>query len=91
MDAGLSNGGFLGVARKLWNTDGAAALPHSEVETLDFYKHINQDLMEPRRMKQLLVWCGTRALPEKPSGGAENVHAVLAGMLREKYDEVKTG
>lgn len=55
------------------------ALPHSEVETNDFYKHIHQDLSEPRRMKQLLVWCGTRALPPRPTGTTEDVNAVLAG------------
>lgn len=64
---------------RLRYTEIETALPHSEVETSEFYKHINQDLMEPRRMKQLLVWCGTRALPEKPSGTAENVNAILAG------------
>ena len=33
----------------------------------EFYKHIEADLLEPRRMKQLLIWCGTRTLEEKPS------------------------
>lgn len=45
------------------------AVPHTEVETQELYKHISQDLIEPKRMRQLLVWCGNRALPEKPSGG----------------------
>jgi kinetochore protein Mis13/DSN1 len=56
------------------------ALPHSEVEVRDFYKYIEQSLPEPRRMKQLLTWCGTRALPEKPSGDVRNANAVMAGM-----------
>ena len=30
-------------------------------------------------MRQLLTWCGTRALGEKPSFAAEDSHAKLAG------------
>jgi len=58
-------------------SDGDVALPHADVETADFYKHIEQSLPEPRRMKQLLTWCGTRALPEKMAGGGD-ANAVLA-------------
>lgn len=43
------------------------ALPHREVAVVDYYKHIaGEGLSEPRRMKQLLVWCGTRALDDRP-------------------------
>lgn len=55
------------------------AVPHAEVETRDFYKHIEQTLPEPRRMKQLLTWCGARALPEKPSGNVKDINAIMAG------------
>ena len=45
------------------------ALPHNEVEVMDFYKHIESEgLPEPRRMRQLLTWCAMRAMEEKPSG-----------------------
>lgn len=47
-----------------------AALPHSEVQTNEFYKHIDQSLLEPARMRQLLVWCGTRALSDLPKSRA---------------------
>ncbi|RFU74408.1 hypothetical protein TARUN_7838 [Trichoderma arundinaceum] len=47
---------------------GQAAIPHREVSTSAFYKHIEADLLEPRRMKQLLIWCGERALSAKPRG-----------------------
>jgi hypothetical protein len=60
------------------------ALPHNEVETNEFYKHISQDLVEPKRMRQLLLWCGHRALPEKSVGGqtdAAETAAMHAGML----------
>ncbi|KAK5683535.1 hypothetical protein LTS10_005068 [Elasticomyces elasticus] len=42
------------------------ALPHTEVPTAEFFKHISADITEPRRMRCLLGWCGTRALPPKP-------------------------
>ena len=59
---------------------GSSALPHDEVAVADFYKHIAADgLPEPRRMKQLLTWCGTRALAEKPSFSADDGSARLAG------------
>ena len=49
-------------------------MPHKTVEASEFYKHIACDgLTEPRRMKQLLTWCATRAMGEKPgySAGVE--------------------
>ncbi|KAI4201443.1 MAG: hypothetical protein LQ350_003202 [Teloschistes chrysophthalmus] len=52
-----------------------AALPHDEVETAEYYKHIESSLTEPRRMKQLLTWCGTRALGEKPSTSRDDFSA----------------
>ncbi len=44
----------------------------------DFYKYIEQSLPEPRRMKQLLTWCGSRALPEKPAGDVKDTNAIMA-------------
>jgi kinetochore protein Mis13/DSN1 len=57
---------------------GYAAVPHADVAIPDFYKHIEQSLPEPRRMKQLLTWCGTRALPEKAHGGTGDASEMLA-------------
>lgn len=59
------------------------AVPHETVETAEFYKHISQDLPEPRRMKQLLTWCGARSLTERPSdsGDTATVNATLAARL----------
>ncbi|KAH6975613.1 Mis12-Mtw1 protein family-domain-containing protein [Ilyonectria destructans] len=52
---------------------GQTAIPHREVDPASFYKHIEADgLTEPRRMKQLLTWCGERALTEKPPHGMPN-------------------
>jgi kinetochore protein Mis13/DSN1 len=60
--------------------NGHSAIPHREVETTEFYKHIEAEgLSEPRRMKQLLTWTGERALGEKPSHGDPDSAAALAG------------
>ncbi|KAI1614381.1 Mis12-Mtw1 protein family-domain-containing protein [Exophiala viscosa] len=56
-------------ASSLIESGSSNALPHTEVNIPDFYKHIESEgLPEPRRMKQLLTWCATRALDEKPVG-----------------------
>lgn len=60
--------------------NGHSAIPHREVETSDFYKHIETTLMEPRRMKQLLTWTGERCLVgEEKELGDPNRAAAKAG------------
>lgn len=57
---------------------GHSAIPHREVSASEFFKHIESEgLSEPRRMKQLLTWCGERALSEKPKHGTAGAPAVL--------------
>jgi len=51
------------------------AMPHAEVNTEEFFKHISADLTEPRRMRCLLGWCGTRALPPKPEAPKQSTPA----------------
>ncbi|KAK8209459.1 kinetochore protein-like protein Mis13 [Phyllosticta capitalensis] len=65
-------------ASSLIDSGTSNAVPHAEVATEEFYKLIEDSLPEPRRMKQLLVWCGTRALPEKPSGDVPDSSAIMA-------------
>lgn len=62
-------------ASSLIDSGKSDALPHEEVESSEFYKHIESSLTEPRRMKQLLTWCGTRALGEKPISTQPDFHA----------------
>ncbi|KAI1467813.1 Mis12-Mtw1 protein family-domain-containing protein [Daldinia caldariorum] len=57
--------------------NGHSAIPHKAVDPAEFYKHIEAELMEPRRMKQLLTWCGERALSEKPPLGSLNSNEIL--------------
>ena len=83
IDSGKSNGNGYTRAVNRVNTDRKSAMPHDEVESSEFYKHIESDgLTEPRRMKQLLTWCATRALGEKPSFSTEDGNARLAGISR---------
>ncbi|KAL1875376.1 hypothetical protein Daus18300_003115 [Diaporthe australafricana] len=57
---------------------GHSAIPHREVGASEFFKHIESEgLSEPRRMKQLLTWCGERSLSEKPKHGTAGAPAVL--------------
>lgn len=63
--------------------NGHNAIPHREVATADFYKHIEAEgLSEPRRMKQLLTWTGERALGPKTSHGDVDAGAISAGGWR---------
>ncbi|KAL8916288.1 MAG: hypothetical protein Q9208_008599 [Pyrenodesmia sp. 3 TL-2023] len=62
-------------ASSLIDSGKSDALPHDEVDSSEFYKHIESSLTEPRRMKQLLTWCGTRALGEKPSSSQPDFQA----------------
>ncbi|KAJ5051895.1 uncharacterized protein L3040_001658 [Drepanopeziza brunnea f. sp. 'multigermtubi'] len=62
--------------------NGHSAIPHREVETSEFYKHIEAEgLSEPRRMKQLLTWTGERCMGEKPSYGDLNTKELLAARM----------
>lgn len=65
--------------------NGHSAIPHREVETSEFYKHIEAEgLSEPRRMKQLLTWTGERCMGEKPAhGDADNGAELAARMIKE--------
>ncbi|KER00768.1 hypothetical protein AUEXF2481DRAFT_35020 [Aureobasidium subglaciale EXF-2481] len=75
-------------ASSLIEAGSSRAVPHSQVETDEFYKHISQDLVEPKRMRQLLMWCGHRALPEKSVGGqmdaAETAAMHAARVIQEE-------
>ena len=84
IDGGKSNGRNSPSRTHMASFNATAALPHDEVESSEFYKHVESGLPEPRRMRQLLTWCGTRALGEKPSFSSEDSHARLAGSSFDK-------
>lgn len=41
-----------------------AAHPHTSVSVASFFKHIDSELPEPQRARQLLIWCSNRAMNE---------------------------
>jgi kinetochore protein Mis13/DSN1 len=84
IETGNSNGKY-GAIRIDSRLTGATALPHDEVEVTDFYKHIESEgLPEPRRMRQLLTWCTTRSLDQKPMGASfEESSAIAAARVIE--------
>lgn len=91
IDTGASNGEFaLSMHDLLWlscaNACVIQALPHDAVDSSDFYKHIESSLPEPRRMRQLLTWCATRTIGEKPQNfkSDEERGVRLAGMCSAK-------
>ncbi|KAI9802686.1 MAG: hypothetical protein M1825_002708 [Sarcosagium campestre] len=61
--------------------DLVTAIPHGTVDTTEFYKHISEDVPEPRRMRQLLTWCAERALGDKPSYSTADGNARLAARV----------
>ncbi|KAJ4547607.1 hypothetical protein HRR76_000239 [Exophiala dermatitidis] len=85
IETGNSNGKGGESDNRTWANHGPA-LPHKEVEVHDFYKHIESEgLPEPRRMRQLLTWCATRALDEKVMGtGFEDASARAAARVVEE-------
>jgi len=43
------------------------AQPHNSVSESSFYKHIDADLPDPERIRQLLIWCSLRTLSSNPT------------------------
>ncbi|KAH0286668.1 hypothetical protein M436DRAFT_50379 [Aureobasidium namibiae CBS 147.97] len=74
-------------ASSLIEAGSSRAEPHSQVETNEFYKHISQDLVEPKRMRQLLLWCGHRALPEKSAQTCANMCFTARAIQEELLNE----
>ncbi|KAG9305460.1 hypothetical protein G9A89_021178 [Geosiphon pyriformis] len=51
---------------------GIMLKPHASLDPKEFYRHIKVELPGPHKMKQLLVWCGQRAI-EKQKAKDENI------------------
>lgn len=102
IDEGRGGGKFHRGSWSLRGDDGLIgcnlALPHAEVSATEFFKHISAELTEPRRMRCLLGWCGTRALPAKPDAPKESTpaanlefQALQAGTLLLVGEESRPG
>jgi kinetochore protein Mis13/DSN1 len=66
------------------------AVPHAEVEICDFYKLIEDDMPEPKRFKQLLTWCASRALIDKPSpaNASNTIETITIESARQIQEEL---
>ncbi|KAF3909500.1 hypothetical protein AA313_de0203833 [Arthrobotrys entomopaga] len=47
------------------------AAPHPDVQSKDFFKHLDAQMIETQRMQQLLAWCSKCALSEKRAKGRD--------------------
>ncbi|KAK9450074.1 Mis12-Mtw1 protein family-domain-containing protein [Limtongia smithiae] len=64
---------------------GLVAVPHSDIETAEFYKHLDSDLPDPHRMKQLLVWCANRSMAHmKQADKKKQPAASIARIITEE-------
>ncbi|KAM5539274.1 hypothetical protein V8D89_007147 [Ganoderma adspersum] len=51
-------------ASSSYETTGIISHPHTSVSVSSFFKHIDCELPEPQRARQLLIWCSNRAMNE---------------------------
>ncbi|KAI0707056.1 Mis12-Mtw1 protein family-domain-containing protein [Earliella scabrosa] len=45
-----------------YEATGVISHPHTSVSVSSFFKHIDSDLPEPQRARQLLIWCSNRSM-----------------------------
>ncbi|KIM40720.1 hypothetical protein M413DRAFT_446110 [Hebeloma cylindrosporum] len=57
---------------------GVITQPHNSVSESSFYKHIDSDLPEPERIRQLLIWCSLRASSTSSSSSASSSKSNLS-------------
>ncbi|EPY49368.1 kinetochore protein Mis13 [Schizosaccharomyces cryophilus OY26] len=67
---------------------GFEALPHADVPTDEYYRHISKDLSEPLRMKQLLLWASYKRLDEQREKYKETKESSEAAIARSIIQEV---
>ncbi|RUS20308.1 hypothetical protein BC937DRAFT_95505 [Endogone sp. FLAS-F59071] len=61
------------------------ALPHASIMPQDFYRHISPELPGPVRMKQLLAWCGRRAIEAQPSSTSNRKAEELGSQINTSW------
>ena len=73
--------------------------PHASVNNSSFYKHIDCDLPEPQRARQLLVWSAARAVsrsseasssanPSKPPSKTSSSHGKDPPLLDDRRKQI---
>ncbi|KAK9459892.1 Mis12-Mtw1 protein family-domain-containing protein [Lipomyces oligophaga] len=71
-------------------SSGLVAVPHSDIPVEDFYKHLDADLSDPHRMKQLLTWCGQRSLDEMKQKDQQSKNTNSKTILSPAADIART-
>lgn len=68
-----------------------SAHPHNSVSESSFYKHIDVDLPEPERIRQLLIWCSVRASssPTSSSSSKETSSKSLPTLSEQAKQSLK--
>ncbi|KAK9477685.1 Mis12-Mtw1 protein family-domain-containing protein [Lipomyces japonicus] len=64
--------------------NGLVAAPHADIPVEDFYKHLDSDLPDPHRMKQLLTWCAHRILETQRRSKSNNSATAIAKVIEEE-------
>ena len=67
------------------------AQPHNSVSESSFYKHIDADLSDCERIRQLLIWCSLRTLsgnPSSKSGDLPVLNSEAVKLLRLAQEDV---
>ncbi|OJT05504.1 hypothetical protein TRAPUB_3682 [Trametes pubescens] len=56
-----------------YEATGVISHPHTSVSVASFFKHIDSELPEPQRTRQLLIWCSNRAMNSELADQAPQV------------------
>ncbi|TPX64478.1 hypothetical protein SpCBS45565_g05871 [Spizellomyces sp. 'palustris'] len=71
--------------------NGLCPPPHETIDPSDFYRHIDAELSDPNRMRQLLVWCAQRTLDGQSNEIKEDPADNLDRIFREIQEDVIAG
>ncbi|RDB30918.1 Kinetochore protein mis13 [Hypsizygus marmoreus] len=55
-----------------FETTGVITQPHGSVSDSSFYKHIDSDLPDSERVRQLLIWCSSRAASQPTASSSSS-------------------
>ncbi|KAI6098322.1 Mis12-Mtw1 protein family-domain-containing protein [Pisolithus croceorrhizus] len=66
---------------------GVISQPHASVSDASFYKHIDCELPEPQRARQLLVWSAARAMTRLSDSSSSSSKQLSSGSSSSKVGE----
>ena len=65
------------------------AQPHNSVSDTSFYKHIDPDLPPAARVRQLLIWCSSRAVGRADAGAEASTSTKRKGKGKRSAKDAK--